>query len=93
MTEIEVIAGLGIFLGCFSRAVLPFFRKKAAAVKTGEQVKWEGRYVWTLLFAIFVSMIATMLILPSFQIPTAYAFPAAFLHGWAAQDIVNKVVK
>jgi len=93
MTEIEVIAAIGIFLGCFSRAMLPFFRKKAAAVKVGEQVRWEGRYVWTLIFAVFVSIIATMLILPSFQIPSGYAFSAAFLHGWAAQDIINKVAK
>jgi len=93
MLEIEVLAALGIFFGCLARAVLPFFRKKAAAVKAGEQVKWEGRYVWTIIFAVFVSIIATMLILPSFQIPAAYAFPAAFLYGWAAQDIVNKVAK
>ena len=90
---IEVVAGFGIFLGCLARAVLPFFRKKAEAVKANESVKWEGRYLWTIIFAVFVSFIATMMVLPSFQIPAQYLFPSAFLHGWAALDIVNKVAK
>jgi hypothetical protein len=93
MTEIEVIAALGIFFGCLSRAILPFLRKKAEAVKAGQQVKWEGRYVWTIIFTLFVAMISTMLLLPTFNIPSEYIFPYAFTFGWAAQDIVNKVAK
>jgi hypothetical protein len=92
---IELVAGFGIFLGCFGRAMLPFFRKKAECVKAGDHVgcKWQRRYLWTIIFAVFVSFIATMMILPSFQIPPQYLFPNAFFHGWAAQDIINKVAK
>ena len=89
----EVLVGLGIFLGCFARAMLPFFHKKAEAAKANQPVKWEGRYLWTIIFAVFVSFIATMMILPTFQAPAYYVFPSAFLHGWAAQDIINKVAK
>lgn len=93
MLEVEVIATLGIFFGCLSRAILPFLKKKSEAVKAGQQVKWEGRYVWTLIFALFVAMITTMLILPTFNIPSESIFPIAFTFGWASQDIVNKVAK
>lgn len=90
---VEVIAGVGIFLGCFARAMFPFFRKKAEAAKNAEVVKWENRYLWTIIFAVFVSVITTFTILPGFQIPTEFVFPGAFLEGWAVQDIVNKVAK
>lgn len=90
---VVVVAGFGIFLGCFARAMFPFFRKKAEAAKTGEVVRWESRYLWTIIFAVFVSFVATLMILPSFQIPSEFVFPAAFLEGWAVQDIVNKVAK
>ena len=93
MTEVEVIAALGIFFGCLARAILPFLKKKAAAAKAGQEVKWESRYVWTIIFTLFVAMITTMLILPTFQIPSASIFPIAFYFGWASQDIVNKVTK
>ena len=90
---VEILAGFGIFLGCLSRAILPFLHKKAEAAKNGGSIKWEGRYLWTIIFAVFVSIIATMMILPTYQIPTAYIFPTAFIQGWAAQDIINKIAK
>jgi H+/Cl- antiporter ClcA len=91
--EIQIIAGLGIFFGCFGRAMFPFLKKKAAADKNGGQVKWEGRYIWTILFAIAVSFVATMFILPTLQIPNQYVFQIAFMQGWAAEDIINKIAK
>lgn len=93
MYEVEVLAALGIFFGCFARAFLPFLRKKTEEAKAGQQVKWEHRYTWTLIFDIFVAMITTMLLLPSFPIPIESIFPTAFIFGWASQDIVNQVVK
>lgn len=93
MYEVEIIAALGIFFGCLARAILPFLKKKAAAVKAGQQVKWENRFTWTLIFDLFVAMITTMLILPMFQIPTEFVFPYAFTFGWASQDMLNKVAK
>lgn len=91
--ETEIIVALGIFFGCLARAILPFLKKKSEAAKAGQQVKWEGRYVWTLIFTLFVAMITTMLLLPTFKIPAEYVFPYAFIFGWASQDIVNKVAK
>lgn len=90
---VEVVVGVGIFLGCFARAMFPFFRKKAEAAERGEAIRWEGRYLWTIIFAFFVSFVTTMMLLPGFQIPSGFVFPAAFLEGWAVQDIVNKVAK
>jgi H+/Cl- antiporter ClcA len=91
MTEVEVLAGLGMFFGCFGRAFLPFLKKQADAANRGQQIKWDKRYIWTIIFAIFISIVATMLILPSFQMPTQFVFPLAFTYGWASQDIVNKI--
>ncbi len=91
MVETEIIIALGIFLGCLSRAILPFFRKKAEAVEAGKNIRWEGRYTWTIIFAVFVAMISAFLIMPSFQMQDGYVFPMAFAYGWATQDIVNKV--
>lgn len=93
MYEVEILAALGIFFGCLSRTILPFLKKKYEAVKAGQQVKWENRYIWTLLFDLFVAMITTMLLLPTFKIPVEYLFPYAFTFGWASQDIVNKLAK
>lgn len=93
MIETEILAALGIFSACLARTVIPFLRKKAEAVEKGQIVKWENRFLWTLIFAIFVSIVSTMLILPAFEIPSSFVFPMAFAYGWAAQDITNKVVK
>lgn len=93
MTEVEIIAMLGIFFGCFARTILPFLKKKYEAAKTGQEIKWENRYIVTVIFTLFVAMTTTMLILPAFQIPSEGIFPVAFTFGWASQDIVNKVAK
>ena len=90
---IEIIATAGVFLGCLSRALLPFFKKKHKAVEEGKDIRWEGRYVWTIVFAIIASFITTMLILPSFEMPSANIFPFAFGFGWAAQDVINRIAK
>jgi len=90
--ETEIIVALGIFLGCFLRALLPWLKKKSEAAKAGEQVKWESRFVWTLVFNLVVALIATILILPSFPISGEYVFVFAFTFGWSSQDIVNKLV-
>jgi uncharacterized membrane protein YbjE (DUF340 family) len=89
--DTEIIIALGIFLGCLLRAILPYLKKKHEAVQAGQQIQWESRYVWTLCFTLVVSLITTILIIPTFQIPLENAFPLAFAFGWASQDIVNKV--
>ena len=90
---IELIVGIGLFLGCAMRALLPFFKKQAEAAEKGEAVKWEKRYVWTIIFAFITAFVAAMFIFPTFDIPSANAFPLAFAFGWASQDIINKVAK
>ncbi|MCJ7634426.1 hypothetical protein MUP77_18795 [Candidatus Bathyarchaeota archaeon] len=91
MTEIAVAGGL--FLGCLARALLPFFKKQYQAAEQGGEVKWEKRYAWTIIFAIFASFITATLLFPSFEMPAVNAFPIAFAIGWASQDILNLAVK
>jgi H+/Cl- antiporter ClcA len=91
MFPIEVLAGFGIFAGCLARAVLPFLKKKGKAVEKGQTVKWDNRFLWTAVFSLFIAGVTTMLILPTFQVPGEFIFPAAFIYGWTAEDIVNKV--
>lgn len=89
----EIAAAGGLFLGCLARALLPFFKKQARAAEQDERVIWEKRYAWTIIFALISSFIAATLLFPSFTIPATNAFPIAFAIGWAAQDMLNTVVK
>ena len=82
----------GIFAGCVARAVVPFLKKRAAAAESGNPFKWETRYIWTILFALAISMVSAIYLLPMFSIPDAFVFPSAFVYGWTSQDITNKVV-
>ncbi len=93
MIPVEVLAAGGLFLGCFSRAILPFLKKKYEEASKGISIKWEGRYTWTFVFAIFTSFVTAMLLFPSFDIPSTNVFPLAFAMGWASQDILNTLVK
>jgi len=93
---VEVLAGIGIFLGCFGRAFFPYLQKKRNAAKDGDPFKWDSRFLWTAIFSFFIAGISTMLALSSFQIPTGSLlaiFGAAFVYGWGVEDITNKVVK
>jgi hypothetical protein len=89
----ELIVGGGLFLGCAMRALLPFFRKQAQAAEKNQSVKWEKRYIYTIIFAFIGAFIETMIIIPTFQIPSTYIFPMAFVQGWGTQDIINSFVK
>ncbi|HEU65178.1 MAG TPA: hypothetical protein ENN57_00750 [Chloroflexi bacterium] len=89
----EVAAAVGLFSGCLIRALSPFLRKRYREAKEGKDVKWEPRYAWTLVFALIGSFVATMFILPNFDIPSTNIFPIAFVAGWAAQDILNELVE
>jgi len=88
MTEAEVIAAIGIFLGCFGRAFLPFLKKKA---DSAAPLKWDSRYTSTILFNLAVAVVVTMMVLPSFEVPSQFILPLAFVYGWSSQDIVNKL--
>jgi len=89
----EIATAGGLFFGCLARALLPFFRKKYQAAEAGENIKWEGRYAWTLVFALFTSFIVATLLLPTFDVPPVNVFPLAFAVGWSAQSITNMMVK
>ena len=91
MTEFAAI--IGIFFGCLSRSMLPFLRKKHQEAQQGNEMKWEKRYTWTIVFSVFISCIATMLVLPSFNVPYENIFPLAFATGWATEDILNTLAK
>lgn len=84
---VEVSAALGLFMGCFARAILPFLKKKYQEPQ--QRMRWEGRYTWTLLFAIFVSFVEATFLLPAFEIPADNVFPLAFIMGWSSLDIIN----
>lgn len=91
MGQYEIVAWLGIFTGCVCRAVLPFLKKQSKAGKNGDSLKWEARYTWTIVLTLVISFVSSMFLLPTFAIPETYIFPGAFVFGWTAQDIVNKV--
>ena len=88
----ELAVALGLFLGCLCRALFPFFKKQSKAAEQGKSLKWERRYTWTFGFAMFAAFIASMILLPTIEVPTVNAFPLSFLIGWSAEDILNKIV-
>lgn len=92
MIPVELLAAGGLFLGCFARAILPFLKKKYQETDD-VAIRWEGRYTWTLVFALFASFVVAVLLFPSFDIPDTNAFPLAFAMGWTSQDIINMMVK
>jgi hypothetical protein len=88
----ELAAGIGIFLGCLMRAILPFFKKRKEAIENGEDLKWKACYTWTIVISVATAFIATMIILPDFEIPTTNILPLSFALGWSSQDIINKLI-
>jgi hypothetical protein len=89
----EIAVAIGLFFGCLCRTLLPFFKKQYQAAQEGKQVKWESRYTWTLIFALFTAFIAATLLFPTVEVPVVNAFPISFAVGWSAQDILNTIVK
>lgn len=99
MVQIDVttIAFIGVFIGILCRTLLPYIKKlKAAQEKEPpETVKFDLKYVWTAIVSLFISLIASMLIFPSFTIPTGaqfYVFLQSFIFGWASNDIINQLI-
>jgi hypothetical protein len=91
--ELEVLAGLGIFFGCFARTLIPFLKKRKAEIEAGKQFKWQHLYTITFILDGFIALITTMTLLPMFQIPTEFIFPVALIFGWGSQDLLNKIAK
>lgn len=88
----QLLAFVGIFLGCFARAILPFLKKLNQQAEAENPPPWKWRYCWSGLVALLVSGIAAMVVLPSFQIPDAGMFPLACAFGWAATDVLNTMI-
>jgi len=88
----EVAVALGLFAGCLCRALLPFLKKQTEAAQQGKNLKWQSRYTWTLVFAIFAAFVAATILFPTVQVPVVNAFPISFVVGWSSQDILNTFV-
>lgn len=89
----EVLAGLGIFFGCFLRTLIPFLKKRKSEIEAGKPFKWEHLYTITFILDAFIALVITMTVLPLFQIPAEFVFPGALVFGWGSQDALNKLAK
>jgi len=89
--EMWMVVFVGLFLGCLARVTLPYLRK----AKENPDIKFELKYLATFGFNIVVSLIATMLLLPTVQVENGAMvtiFTTAFVTGWGAQDLLNNIL-
>ena len=88
----EVLAYVGIFLGCFSRALLPFLKKLKKYSESETPEKWKWRYMWSPLVSLVLAAITATLVIPAFPIPDGIIIPLAFTVGWTSTDIFNTMI-
>ena len=87
-----IIAAIGVFLGCLCRTSLPYLRK----ARENPSIVFDRTYVITFLVNVVLSMIASILIFPTLEIPSGInlyqIFTMSFVAGWGSQDIINQIV-
>jgi len=84
------VAVLGIFLGCFVRTVFPYLKK----LEENPDLAFDRKYAVSLLVSLVASVVAAVLIIPSFQVPEGagiVVFSVAFTAGWGTNDILNEM--
>jgi len=89
---IEVVAYLAIFLGVLLRTILPAIKK----FEQQEHFEFEIKYVFSAIVVLITSGVTTFAIFGTFTIPEGTMFQifvAAFLIGWGANDMFNRLMK
>jgi hypothetical protein len=88
----------GLFLGVFIRTWMPYIRKR----NQGKILKFEKKYLVQALSAAAVAVIATLLLIPQYEmdiIPVLdfasgiKVFATAFAFGFGSNSIVNELMK
>lgn len=86
-----LISTVAIFLGVLFRTGIPYLAK-LMALEEGETLDFDLKYLATALYSLAVSFVATMVLLPSFNIPQV-PYPLLFAHGftfgYASNDFIN----
>ncbi|MDI6814037.1 MAG: hypothetical protein QMD10_10930 [Desulfitobacteriaceae bacterium] len=88
--DVWLVAFLGIWLGCFSRLLLPYLRK----ARENPQLKFDPKYLVTFAVSLIMALIASIVVMASFTIPETAGYTvffSSFLTGWAATDILNEI--
>ena len=87
----------GIFLGVLARAFFPWVRK----LRSGKELHFGKRYLYSAIGSVIAGMIVTVLIFPKFEIAAAgqgaeaavKLFATAFGFGFGWHAIVDEVAK
>ena len=91
--DIADLVFIGVFLGILGRTFLPYLRKLREAADRGDRLLFDYRYLVSAMVSVILSLFTAILILPGFEVPETNAFYLAFAYGWAANDLVNMVIK
>ena len=86
------VAFAGIFLGCLFRTFFPYLKKMQQAKRVREQFEFDLAYLFSFMASILLSAGVAMMVLPSFEIPEENVFSVAFVFGWFANDIFNRMI-
>ena len=93
----ELLAFVGVLLGCLARSIMPFLRKLRRAAEQGRIICWDHRYTATLAASAFLSLAAAALIMPSLALPGPIspiaAFCLAFAIGFGSNGFLNELAK
>jgi putative flippase GtrA len=89
---LQLIAFLGVFLGCLVRTVLPFLQK----LKENPDTPFEWKYLVTFVIAIIESLIVGFLVFSAFPLNLTLSpllsFLTAFSWAYTSNDVFNRII-
>lgn len=98
MVAVELIVLIAAVLAVLVRTAVPFLRKAKEAADDGKELKFDRKYIYTLLLSGVGSVVGGILLFPSLinQIPDGASglmiFASIFGIAYASNDILNDIV-
>jgi hypothetical protein len=89
----EVIAFIGVFLGCLARTVLPYLKKARDAATENKPFKFDYKFAITSVVAFIESIVVSILLFTKVPIDVSisgvYLFISSFSWAYTTNDFIN----
>ena len=92
------IVVIGIFLGVFTRTMIPYLKKlkEAQSAVPPSPFKFDVNFIYTALLSLIISGVATAFLLPTYQMVAdqvpLLVWSSAFTTGYTADSVINNVI-